>query len=315
MVPGPDRWPLSDTIAYHDWHFGGNGDVATFMKTLAAQFGEAASLQDFERKAQMMNYVAYRALFEGFNAHLWTRNSGRLLWMTHPAWPSNHWQIYSSDYDTHAAYYGSKKACEPVHAQMDLPDYRLAVINTTRDMRAKLSLRSRILSLDNRLLEQRTDKLDAGANSTTALTPLPLAKHLANEQVVIVALALTDASDTVLSQNVYWQGRDESSYRKLNALTAQTIAVSAQVTRNPNEHVLTVSLVNRGRAPALNAKITLADENGQRILPAYYSDNYVTLLPGEPRHIEVRYPASFAGKPAVQLRGWNVQPTTAVATE
>ncbi len=315
MVPGPDRWPLSDTIAYHDWHFGGNGDVATFMKTLAAQFGEAASLRDFERKAQMMNYVTYRALFEGFNAHLWTRNSGRLLWMTHPAWPSNHWQIYSSDYDTHAAYYGSKKACEPVHAQMDLPDYRLAVINTTRDMRAKLSLRSRILSLDNRLLEQRTDRLDAGANSTTALTPLPLAKHLANEQVVIVALALTDASDTVLSQNVYWQGRDESSYRQLNALTAQTIAVSAQVTRNPNEHVLTVGLVNRGRAPALNAKITLADENGQRILPAYYSDNYVTLLPGEPRHIEVRYPASFAGKPAVQLRGWNVQPTTAVATE
>ena len=28
-----------DTYAYHDWHFGGNGDVATFMAALAEQFG------------------------------------------------------------------------------------------------------------------------------------------------------------------------------------------------------------------------------------------------------------------------------------
>ena len=52
------------------------------------------------------------------------QNSGRLLWMTHPAWPSNTWQIYSSDYDTPAAYYAVKKACEPLHVQLDLPDYR-----------------------------------------------------------------------------------------------------------------------------------------------------------------------------------------------
>ena len=80
-----------------------------------------------------MDYVSYRAIFEGFAAHLWTQNSGRLLWMTHPAWPSNTWQIYSSDYDTAAAYYAVKKACEPLHAQLNLPDYRLAVVNTTRD--------------------------------------------------------------------------------------------------------------------------------------------------------------------------------------
>ena len=78
-IPEADRWPLSDTYAYHDWHFGGNGDVATFMAALAEQYGAAASLEDFERKAQLMDYVSYRAIFEGFQAHLWTTNSGRLL--------------------------------------------------------------------------------------------------------------------------------------------------------------------------------------------------------------------------------------------
>ncbi len=72
----------------------------------------------------MMNLETHKAMYEGFLGHLWTKNSGRLLWMTHPAWPSNTWQIYSWDYDTHAAYYGAKKAAEPLHVQLNLPATR-----------------------------------------------------------------------------------------------------------------------------------------------------------------------------------------------
>ena len=74
------------------------------MSALGQQLGAPTSLPDFERKAQVLNYVSYRAVFEGFQARSWTANSSRLPWMTHPAWPSNPWQIYSSDYDTQASY-------------------------------------------------------------------------------------------------------------------------------------------------------------------------------------------------------------------
>jgi beta-galactosidase/beta-glucuronidase len=309
-VPEQDRWPLSDTLAYHDWHFGGNGDVATFMKTLATQFGEATSLEDFERKAQMMNFVTYRALFEGFNAGLWTKTSGRLLWMTHPSWPSNAWQIYSSDYDTHAAYYGVKKACEPIHAQMNLPDYSLAVVNTTRERRTGLTLRTRVLSLDNRVLAQRADAVAAAANAVTTLAPLNLAKQLDKEGVLLVSLALADAKGQVLSENTYWQGRDEASYQRLNSLARQPLEATAQVRNETTERVLTVQLANRGKTPALAGKLTLVDEKGERILPAFYSDNYVTLLPGATTRVEIRFPTSFAGTPRVKLRGWNIEATS-----
>lgn len=315
MLPPADRWPLSDTLAYHDWHFGGNGDVATFMQTLEKQFGAATSLEDFERKAQMMNLVTYRALFEGFNAHLWTRNSGRLLWMTHPAWPSNAWQIYSSDYDTHAAYFGVKTACEPVHAQMDLPDFRLAVINTTREPRPNLSLRSRLLSLDNRVLAERTDKVAASANAVTALPRLDLAPLLDKERLVLVALTLTDAQGAVISRNTYWQARDEASHQRLNELPPQTLKLIAHVRNTPNERLLTAEITNEGRAPALAAKLTLVDAKGQRILPAYYNDNYVTLLPGERRQIEIRFPAAVATLPHLALRGWNVSTSTVAVVQ
>jgi hypothetical protein len=307
-IPPADRWPLSDTIAYHDWHFGGNGDVKSFMSALQAQFGAADSLEDFERKAQMMNYVDYRAVFEGFLAHLWSQNSGRLLWMTHPAWPSNHWQIYSADYDTHAAYYGVKKANEPLHVQLNLDDYALAVANTTREDRMGLALTSRILTLDGRVLAQRQDRLDAPANAVTTLEPLALADAVARDGVDLVALTLKDAAGNLLSENLYWPSRDDAAMRALDALPAQPVRISGHSQMGHGERVVAVTLENTGTVPVLEAKLTLVDDAGQRILPAYYSDNYLWLLPGEPRGVDIHFAGSASFAAHVRLRGWNVQP-------
>ncbi len=310
-TPAEDQWPIGDTLAYHDWHHGGNGDVATFMKSLDTQFGAATGLEDFERKAQMMNYVTHRAMFEGFHAHLWTKNSGRLLWMTHPAWPSHAWQIYSSDYDTHAAFYGVKKACEPLHVQMNLPDHSLAIVNTTLRTAGGLTLRARVLSLGNRVLDERTLQVDAPANAVTTLPSLDLAAHLEREQVVLVKLELTDARGARLSENLYWQGRDEASYRRLNELSHQDVRMRVEPVRAGSDAQIRVTLENTGTQPALANKLTLLDAQGQRILSAYYSDNYVSLLPGERREIVIAYPATPVTAATVGLRGWNTTPGSA----
>ncbi len=306
-IPAVDLWPLNDTYAYHDWHFGGNGDVASFMTTLARQYGPGSSVEDFERKAQLMNYVSYRAIFEGFQAHLWTQNSGRLLWMTHPSWPSNTWQIYSSDYDTAAAFYAVKKACEPLHVQMNLPDFKLAVVNTTRVDRPQLLLRSRVLTLDNRLLAERMDPLDARANSVTTLeSPLALSSAFTQEGLVLVKLTLMGPRGEVLSENLYWQSGQPSDQQLLNRLEPQALEITARGRAVEGGTLVTVDLKNSGRVPVIYAKITMLDGQGRRILPVYYDDNYVPLLPNESRVIEVLCPRSAHACARVALRGWNV---------
>ena len=308
-IPAADQWPLSDTYAYHDWHFGGNGDVATFMAALAEQHGAGVSLEDFERKAQLMDYVSYRAIFEGFNAHLWTLNSGRLLWMTQPAWPSNTWQIYSADYDTAAAYYAVKKACEPVHAQLDLPGYRLVVVNTTRNVVHDLALHSRVYSVENRLLAERMDRLDAPANSTAPLAePLHLARLLSEHEIVLVKLVLSNQEGRIVSDNVYWQGRSPASEMRLNALSPQPVQVVARVGGAAGLANITVEVTNRGTQPVLNATLTMLDEHGTRALPVYYSDNYITLLAGERRLLSVDCSATASRCARVAIRGWDVIP-------
>jgi len=305
-IPKEDQWPISDDWAYHDWHQAGNGDVAPFMKEVETEFGAATDLEDFERKAQMLNFVEHRAIFEGFNAHLWVPNSGRLLWMTQPAWPSSSWQILSSDYDAQASYYGVKKACEPLHVQLDLSNYEVEVVNTTTAPLPDASVEAKVYSLENKLLFENSQKLQVGPNAPTQAFKLELAPFLSTG-MVFVKLRLDDASGKEISDNLYWLA-GEASYRPLNRLPVATLSTSASATRDGDEVKVRVRLENRGASAALANKLTLESaSDGARILPAYWSDNYVSLLPGETREIEIEYPAGAAQGPAkLEIRGWNL---------
>ena len=312
FLPKEDQWPISDDWAYHDWHQGGNGDTAVFMKAMNEQFGPPSSLADFDRKAQMLNYVSHRAVFEGFNAHLWNPNSGRMLWMTQPAWPSTEWQIFSHDYDTHAAYYGVKLASEPIHIQLNLPNYEIAIINNTTAALPQLSVHAQVFDLSSKLLFERSATVDATANATTASLRLALEDAFTTSPVVFVKLTLSDTNGKSLSQNFYWLAAHEYEFRKLNDLPTTTLQASATIERNGSEQHINVKLTNPSPTTALSTKVTLLDgPDGQRILPAYYSDNYISLLPNEHRTIDITYPSSPAyTHPVVAVRGWNVTPAT-----
>ena len=310
FIPEPDRWPVSDTWAYHDWHQSGNGDVAPFMTHLETAFGAATSLEDFERKAQMIDYAAHRAIFEGFAAHLWQPNSGRMIWMTQPAWPSMEWNFLSSDYDTQSSFYGTQKACEPVHAQLNLADNSVDLINLGDARSFKVEVR--VVSLDGKVLSDQTNQIEAAANDRTPVGKPDLDK-LAEGHTVLVILKVTDSAGAPVSDNLYWWAKDEASLRELNGLPQATLTSSATVATDGAERKASVKIANSGSAPALLVKLTLKDAaTGARILPAYYSENYVSLLPGEERTITVEYPVG-QGKPAIGLRGWNLATQTVAA--
>ncbi len=311
-IPKEDQWPIGDDWAYHDWHQSGNGDMAPLMAQMQAEFGAPTSLEDFERKVQMLDYVDHRAIFEGMNAHLWNPNSGRMLWMTQPAWPSNTWQILNSDYDTQSSFYGVKKGCEPVHVQLDLSNYDVAVVNTTNEPSAGLSLAASVYSLDNKLLLHKEDKKDAAADAVADAFNLELAPLLAANEMVLVKLELRNAAGEMLSQNLYWLGADSASYRALNRLPASSVSLGATSSREGDEIHVKVELRNTGNVASLTDKLTLLNAaDGSRILPAYYSDNYLSLLPGESREIEIDYPEKSAtGAARLAIRGWNIRAQT-----
>ncbi len=304
-LPEADQWPISDDWAYHDWHQGGNGDMGPFMAEMEKEFGAPTSLRDFERKAQMLNYVQHRAIFEGMNAHLWAPNTGRMLWMTQPAWPSSTWQILSADYDTQASYFAVKKASEPVHVQMDPSNYVVEIANSLPTTLTGLTVQAKAYSLDNRVLAKYEEKKDAPSGVTTGQV-LDLAQYL-KDGVVFVKLELRDASGELVSDNFYWLGGESADYRKLNRLPPAKLAFTAQSKTEKEEVHVHVRIENTGTTAAIETKLTLFESDGKtRVLPTYYSDNYVSLLPGETKEIQIEAPKPPANVGfIVDVRGWN----------
>lgn len=311
FLPPADRWPISDAWAYHDWHQGGNGDTAPFMAAMVSQFGPPSSLADFDRKAQMLTFVGHRAVFEGFNAHLWSPNSGRLLWMTQPSWPSTEWQIFSHDYDTAGAYYGVMHACEPLHVQMNLPDHEVVVVNQTREAVNGLHVRARLLALDGPVLRDVSSSVNAPASSVTHGLFVNLNEPWRRSPVLLVKLELTDAAGNIRSENFYWLARENRDYRALDGLPSAALTARARWEDRGGERCVRVDLTNRMPTAVLQAKLTLVDRRtGERLLPAYYSDNYVSFLPWEERTIWIAPGKGLpTGDAAVALRGWNVPET------
>ncbi len=306
MLPATDHWPPDDAWAYHDWHFGGGGDNKHFMGAMTEELGEPTSLEDFERKAQLLSYASHRAMFEGFNAHLWNPNTGRLMWMTHPAWPSMEWQMYSSDYSTHGAYFGVKKACEPLHVQLDQPDLDITVVNnTTRPLRG-LHLLTYVLDVNGVGISTSEQTLSAPSNAAVRVSRLELPKE-AKPGVVFVRLVLTDGELRPLSENFYWHAAQKSGYRKLNQMLEAPLACLAVMKKEAGAARVEVELTNYSEGVALAAQVVLRDAvTKERVLPVYASDNYVSLVPGEQRRITIKVPKPTRGM-EVEVKGWNVR--------
>jgi len=305
-LPKEDRWPISDDWAYHNWH-----PNDAFRDHREAQFGKAESLEEYERQAQMMNYVDYRAIFEGFNAHMWSPNTGRLLWMTQPSWPSMLWGILSSDYDTQASYYGTKKACEPLHVQLDLATNDVQVINTSREALQQGKVDVDVYTLEGKLLLHRQAAVDAASDDVTQALALDLAPLLGNT-TVLVHLALHDREGALLSENLYWRAASDAGYRALTTLASARVAVAVATKAAAVGDQLVVHLKNTSAIAALNTKLTtLYVDDGSEVLPAFYSDNYLSLLPGEERTVTIdTYGADRRRALQVKVRGWNVAAST-----
>jgi hypothetical protein len=311
MLSDADRWPPGDAWAYHDWHSKGGQEIKAFVQAMEEELGAPRSLEEFDRKAQLLNYTSHRAMFEGYNAHLWNPNSGRLMWMTHPAWPSMVWQMYASDYSAHGAFYGIKKACEPVHVQLNLPGLEAAIINnTTRPLR-NLRLRARVFSPAGVEIFSREEKLSAQANAPAESFKVELPNRAA-DGLVFVKLELRDEAGQLLSENFYWHAARKSDYRKLNDMTAAAVGATATLEIKGKSVLVHVDVINQQSGIALATQMTLRDAStGAPVLPAYQSDNFVSLLPGERRRVTIEVPAAAAkGDLRVALTGWNVRATS-----
>jgi hypothetical protein len=303
MMPEADQWPQGEDWGMHDFTAKGAQSGAAYQELIEKSYGPASNARDWDELAQFENYDGYRAMFEAQSKN----RMGLLLWMSHPTWPSFVWQTYDYDLEPTAAYFGAKKASEPLHIQWNPLTDDVEVVNYSAGNVTGLAAQAEILNLDGSVAWQKTATTDSTEDSV--ITPIRIEYPPSGLTAVhFIRLHLRRGGETV-SENFYWRGLEDGNFRALRDLPQVTLEASTRVERQSSRWVLVTSLNNTGGQPALMVRIkAVREKSGDRILPALYSDNYIAVMPGEKRTIQTELEdADTRGeRPRIVIDGFNL---------
>jgi beta-mannosidase len=311
-MPQKDLFDLN--FPNDDWagHFlvSGNGNPVDkpFQAVLAKRYGPYNTLADFVRKAQLADYEAFRAMYEARMSRLFNPTTAIIAWMSNPACPSLVWQIYDYSLEPFASYFAVQKADEQVHIMMTQDDFKIMLINHTAVPLKDMTYRLRILNLNGSVKFDETAAIPAApASGALELRTLP---HPAGLSAVhFVKLQLMDSNGKAVSDNFYWKETVQDDLRGLDALP--DVELDGRVARRDagGNCRLELKLSNPTHNIGVMAHVQLRNQRtNQRVLPVYYSENYVSLLPGERRTITIEAGLRALGgaRPLVVVDGWNV---------
>ena len=299
MMAPEHLWPQSDSWGQHDYTLLGAQGGASFNEIMEKRYGKPQNEQQFTKWAQWLNYDGYRAMYESAGQE----RLGLLIWMSHSCWPSMVWCTYDYYFEPTAAYFGVKKACEPLHIQYN-PVKKLAeVVNFAGGSKQGLLAKAQVLDMYGKLIKEESQEVNVGEDQTVGAVGI----SEPDEEVYYLKLTLMENGE-VVSDNFYVMGKEEDNLQALSKLPMATIAIkSKRFEQKGEEWQGEVVIRNTGKIPALLIRLNLKGGDGEQILPVIYSDNYFSLMPNESKKIKVSYrdEDGRGQAPYVEVSGFN----------
>ena len=316
MMPAERLWPPNSTWATHDWINGGRRNLCGPTEKAVTAYGPPTGIEDFCRKAQMVNMEVFKAMFESWNDRMWDDCTGMMIWMSNPCWPSLIFNTYDYYLEPTAAYFACRKACEPIHVQWNIDTGAVKAANATLRDLAGLKVTARVFNMDGSERLHRTARLDCPANRARKCFDL-FAAEASDESsslsnVHFIKLELADRDGQLLSDNFYWRGKSLWEYEDLGRMRPVALRGSYGTERICSSYKMDVQLYNPGKDVALMVRLKLLDtKTGLPVTPITYSDNYFSFTPGEAKQVTVQFDADSVpeGRTALMVEGWNVVAT------
>jgi len=326
-----DLWPIGAAFNYHS---GGPGtpfdNVTAFTKGIDNRYGANTNITDYARKAELLNYESERAFFEAWNANKYTgpdATFGTIFWMQSNVWPGVHWNMYDYYFKPGGGFYGTKKANEPVHVSYNYFNKAVQVENSSLIANNSLTVSATVYNIPT-LAQMYTNQvvINASANATTPAFTIPAITGLST--TYFIRLQVRNSGGQLISNNLYWYSTSPdtlgnksnwystsvSNYANLTGLNSlapnSSVSASASRTIASGQETVTITLMNTSAtniAFFTRAEVT-AGNNGLEVLPITYTDNYISLFPGESITITSKYATADLGgqSPHLRIRGYNV---------
>jgi len=307
FMPRENWWPANEMWKQH---FFAGSRAGKYVSHIAQRYGESRDIEDFCRKAQMVNREGMQAMFEGWLDHSPKEASGLIIWMSQSAYPSMVWQTYDYYYDLTGCYWGAKFACEPVHIYWNRVNDRIRVVNTSEKPWDGLTAEAWIFNMDGTSKASLKAPVDSKPDTVADCFKLQYPSDLTPTH--FIKLRLTAKDGQVVSENLYWRGTNDLDYSGLSQLKPVQLAVTTQLAPVNAGQMATMTAiitnpVDSGTvAYAIRPKLVKQDTDDQ-VLPVFMNDGYFTLIPGETKSITIEYSPLHAGngQPRLQIECWN----------
>ena len=333
FIPPDKLWPFNDAWFFHAGSNPKNAALTSIRRAILNRYGPSDDVEEFTRKAQLAQYESTRAQFEAFAANGWDTHKMTIYWMLNNHWPSFFGHLFDYYLRQGGAYFGAKKGLRPLsvvfdsYATGDHHEAKITVVNQTPSDQSGLRARVRVYDLQGRVRDDRSAQ-NLSVTSGGAVQALTLPRVARDSRVFFVRCELFDKSGNLVGENVYWQSqqRDDvgdprndwafelkqaswADMTALNYMTKVPLEVSARRYLGPGQNRVAIRLHNASQRVAFFERTEImSTRDGDEILPIEYSDNYVTVFPGETVDLQGTIPTAGVDANWVRVTGYNSAP-------
>jgi len=318
MLDEDHLWPVDESWRFH-CALNEFDRLDRYREAIDKRYGGADTVEEFARKAQVLNYELMRPMFEAFRTNK-GKATGVIQWMLNAAWPKMYWQLYDKFLMPTGAFYGARKACEPLHLLYNYGDRSVYAVSalpaTMRDIKATI----RVLDIDSAEVFSKTADISMDPESSAKVLDLPqfgsisttyfLDLRLAGQRVNFYWLStkpdVLDYEAEVEPWAYYTPTREFADFTALDSLPAAKVETGHLFQSSSRGRKLEVTLNNVAKHIAFFLELKVLDkETGETVLPVFWDDNYISLLPGESRTVTATFPDSGSDV-EFALDGWNL---------
>ncbi|KAK2419127.1 mannosylglycoprotein endo-beta-mannosidase [Trifolium repens] len=224
-------------------------------------YGTVKDLDDFCLKAQLVNYIQYRALLEGWTSRMWSKYTGVLIWKTQNPWTGLRGQFYDHLLDQTAGFYGCRCAAEPIHVQLNLATYFIEVVNTTSEELSNVAIEASVWDLEGTCPFYKVhENLSLLPKKVAPIVEMKYPKSKNPKPVYFLLLKLYNMADhTIISRNFYWLHLSGEDYKLLEPYRKKKIPlkITSKVSVDESTYNIQVNVTNTSESPSDSTILTL----------------------------------------------------------
>ncbi|MBB4035602.1 hypothetical protein GGR21_001495 [Dysgonomonas hofstadii] len=323
MMDEKDLWPINKEV----WDYSdGNGFhlMSSMYTDMTNEYGLSNNIDEFAMKGQFVGAFNYKSIWEVWNYNKLNYGdrytSGFLYWYHNSPIRQVCGRMWDWSLEPTAALYAAQNACEPLHPQFDYLKNTVSIVNDYYQSFNDYKVTADVYDLNMRKIFSKQASVNLPEDGVVNdVFRIDFPDNITSVQ--FIKLRLFDDKNRQVGSNFYWRSNNKYEGRKtltgpttagfqdINRLAKTKVAVKYTTSVKEGKHFIDLNLKNTGKTLSFFTQVQWLDGKGNPVRPSFYTNNFMSLLPGETEQIKIETDMSNLPENEYHLviKGFNIE--------